>query len=850
MASQTVAAADHASATHQQVEKEENEEGIGEKTVSLTNENEDNLDKAKDAAPLLSKTTEEEAGRQEKKADGEGELQESVADNLKETTDKLPPQSQPTTITEPGTDSATEPIVDKETEKEKQTKEKEIPEVTDNVEQDEQKAVPDSEPISVKEPEADPAACNPDVSKPTEEATEKETPQKPETEKEEQIKEVEAETIDKSSKHADVSIPKDSESEEVKENENSKTSSVTPAVEKSEETEKGEEKKEAEQQKIVSIPEPPVETIEKPSDAAEEKTREVGNSDGEVVKEGGNHQAGLAEPEKPEPVVTEVEDHPSEPEKHSLEKQQEVQSHTVIHENIEKEDAIDVEQAPKESETGVLIETVETEKPELGSLQVEAKPKELSEGEIKDNEVETEKEIVSDVVGEKPTEEDSEAEEKRKDVVTEKEPVSDAGEEKPREEEKSKDVVTEKELVGESVTTKETSDDTVKEQKIEKVEETSDNGNTAQVTPKEETDVASANAVEPSHAEAEKVAEEEKCGKEEEISVISNIAPVETKEEAEVSSGNVVESFPVTPKRVVEGEKTEKEEGISVTENTAQDASKKEAEAASVNVVEPSPVTAQKGVEEEKIEKEEGMNVKEVTSQVTSKEEAEAGSEAKEVQSSRVNPEKVVEEEGKKVEVEGVSKDVVEVSENPEHISDHQENKTDQAEEKKELNASDTVEKLSREAEVEINKVVEQKNEAKEATTEVEEEGVKMVDTVKDDQPEADKADDGSTAVSDPIRETLASKFEEEEESGAKKEQVDEPVKTDAPITEAAPKESEATKTAKDLPKETITKSQKQSNNIISKVKQSLVKAKKALTGKSPSSKNLTADTKGDIKVK
>jgi len=61
------------------------------------------------------------------------------------------------------------------------------------------------------------------------------------------------------------------------------------------------------------------------------------------------------------------------------------------------------------------------------------------------------------------------------------------------------------------------------------------------------------------------------------------------------------------------------------------------------------------------------------------------------------------------------------------------------------------------------------------------------------------------------IRETLASKLE------GKKE------------------ESDSTKTWKDLPKETSTKTtQKQANYIISKVKQSLLKTKKAIIGESP----------------
>ncbi|CAK9154549.1 unnamed protein product [Ilex paraguariensis] len=43
---------------------------------------------------------------------------------------------------------------------------------------------------------------------------------------------------------------------------------------------------------------------------------------------------------------------------------------------------------------------------------------------------------------------------------------------------------------------------------------------------------------------------------------------------------------------------------------------------------------------------------------------------------------------------------------------------------------------------------------------------------------------------------------------------------------------------------------QKQSNNIMAKVKQSLVKAKKAIIGKSPNSKMSSSETKGDVKAK
>ncbi|ONK63145.1 uncharacterized protein A4U43_C07F11870 [Asparagus officinalis] len=66
---------------------------------------------------------------------------------------------------------------------------------------------------------------------------------------------------------------------------------------------------------------------------------------------------------------------------------------------------------------------------------------------------------------------------------------------------------------------------------------------------------------------------------------------------------------------------------------------------------------------------------------------------------------------------------------------------------------------------------------------------------------------------------------------------------------------AEGEKTEKDAaeaPKEevAIKSSQRQSNNIFSKVKQSMVKVKKAIIGKSPSSKTISAEGKDEIKVK
>jgi hypothetical protein len=206
--------------------------------------------------------------------------------------------------------------------------------------------------------------------------------------------------------------------------------------------------------------------------------------------------------------------------------------------------------------------------------------------------------------------------------------------------------------------------------------------------------------------------------------------------------------------------------------------------------------------------------------------------------------EKVVVEDGKKessftdVIEEISSKEVVGVTENTTSV---EEKAVVAAEDvKKEPEALNAVQVSSREAEVDIKKTDEQ-NEAKTATPEA---------------GDADKkVDEIFKAVSEPVRETLASKFEEKDEEetiqtgadNSEKERIEEPVKTEV---EATKENDTTTITSKDLPKETPAKPpQKQSNNIISKVKQSLVKAKKAITGKSPS-KNLSSDPKGDIKVK
>ena len=114
-----------------------------------------------------------------------------------------------------------------------------------------------------------------------------------------------------------------------------------------------------------------------------------------------------------------------------------------------------------------------------------------------------------------------------------------------------------------------------------------------------------------------------------------------------------------------------------------------------------------------------------------------------------------------------------------------------------------------------------------------------LFETNKDEHLEEKQAE-ATTVVSELLKESHESELQvgsektvETGEDKLEKEKVDEVAKSE------------------DLPKELPAKStQKQSNNIIFKVKQSLVKAKKASIGKSPSSKTLSFDTKGDIKVK
>ncbi|XP_011039056.1 PREDICTED: neurofilament medium polypeptide-like [Populus euphratica] len=130
-------------------------------------------------------------------------------------------------------------------------------------------------------------------------------------------------------------------------------------------------------------------------------------------------------------------------------------------------------------------------------------------------------------------------------------------------------------------------------------------------------------------------------------------------------------------------------------------------------------------------------------------------------------------------------------------------------------------------------------------------------ETEKDQKTEG-KLDEATTNGSKTAKESQDSGLEEKEEESAKnnkenseQEKFDEIAKSDAQILEpSTTKDADDIKVSQDLPREVPAKpTQKHSNNILTKVKQSLVKAKKAIIGKSPTPKTVSSDTKGDVKV-
>ncbi|XP_010240820.1 PREDICTED: muscle M-line assembly protein unc-89 [Nelumbo nucifera] len=129
-----------------------------------------------------------------------------------------------------------------------------------------------------------------------------------------------------------------------------------------------------------------------------------------------------------------------------------------------------------------------------------------------------------------------------------------------------------------------------------------------------------------------------------------------------------------------------------------------------------------------------------------------------------------------------------------------------------------------------------------------------------DPKADADPPKPEKVTVSDPVGESkdlesqtsveaTAQSAEEKMEKTA--EVIEDISKSDAPKSELS-KSGNDPKADADPPKPEIQikSTPKQSNNIISKVKHSFVKVKKAIIGKSPSSKTISSEVKGDVQVK
>ncbi|CAJ1977897.1 unnamed protein product [Sphenostylis stenocarpa] len=856
------AASDHASTTPEQYVKKEKDEGIAQMIASLANEDEVKHDKPEDAQSPTPPPA----------------LEASIEDSLKH--EKVEDAQSPTPPPTEEGDHKVEPAAAVEN-----TEDSVLSDATVAAEDkvnEEKEVVPDSHTISDTEPVHDAANSQPDES-PSSETTVEDTPPQElenelvETDEERQaqpnaenILEASAETIERTGNTDGTNLPTESEEEVVKEAQVLETSAqveeklepvATQAQEKTEEAEK--ELQEAEQQSTIVVPELAADVEEKPIDTIEEKA--TGPSE-DVVEETKNFETGPTETVEAEPVVTEVNENQKEPEKQSLEQREEEEkpdTSEILEQSAESSEAIEENTRELEFEAEVLEETnnFETEKTEPVAGKVD-ESQIVSEKREEEEQPQT---VVPEAEAESAEQQGSIEKVKdtgntESDAIPEKiekpEPLSTEVEENPREQlqvdeevaEASKDVESKKEVVIETAKTEGTSDDPIKEEKTGKEEATSLTLNAAQVSSNEE---PQANLVEPSR---------------------------EVVLETSKSEG--------TSDDTVKDEKTDKEEETSLAEKESQVSSNEEP---LPNLVEPSPEvvletsnsegTSDDTIKEEKTDKEEKTSLNVNAAQVSSNEDPQANI----VAPSPEIVEKVVEEDDKKESsitdvIEGVPNEVSSIIESPEPASIDQGAKPDLKEEREYSVPADEEEKVALVANDDDKKEpeapnaapgssteekVEEQNEAKTDTTQAAEsvkvENVKgdKDNSVVDDKKEGNndtKVEEISRAVSEPVRETLASKFEEKEEESVEpgvdkleKEQAVEPEKTEV----QAIKESDATKTSKDLPKETPAKPvQKQSNNIISKVKQSLVKAKKAITGKSPSSKNLSSEAKGDIKVK
>ncbi|XP_004302324.1 PREDICTED: uncharacterized protein YFR016C-like [Fragaria vesca subsp. vesca] len=124
------------------------------------------------------------------------------------------------------------------------------------------------------------------------------------------------------------------------------------------------------------------------------------------------------------------------------------------------------------------------------------------------------------------------------------------------------------------------------------------------------------------------------------------------------------------------------------------------------------------------------------------------------------------------------------------------------------------------------------------------------IETKKEDNVE-EKQDEVTTLVTEPLGESKPSEPEVKGDEPVTLEKTTEDVAKSDRNVELPAKDGDDTKSSEDLPKEVPAKtSQKQSTTILSKVKHTLVKAKRVITGKSPSSKTPASETKDDIKVK
>ncbi|CAL5208730.1 unnamed protein product [Lathyrus oleraceus] len=634
-----------------------------------------------------------------------------------------------------------------------------------------------------------------------------------------------------------------------------KDESVVTEVEENqtEPEQKSTKTREEKQPNTSSLPEQSAETNDVA--AVEEKTREL-EFEAPRLKDTNNDDAGPTETEKAEPVVTQVE--PTKSVKEEL-----VVAEVEPTETVKEEPAItEIGENQKEPEQQ-STEPREEEQPNTSSIpEQSAETNDVIAAEEKTRELEFEAAILKDTNNDNagPTET-----EKAESVVTQVEPIETVKEElvvaevEPTETVKEEPAITE---IGENQKEPESQSTEPREEEQPNTssipEQSTETNNVIVVEGKtrelefEAAILKEINNNDAGPTETEKaepvVTEADENQGEQEIQSSRQEEEEKPKDASESREqiGDAVEVHPLKDLDIEAPQDTgnleseaipAKEENIGLLSNGVEEKPREQLQIGeevveTIKEVEPEQATEKSGeslegtIRNSSVKEEESeTNTKVNTEQVSLKDSA--------------NPVEPSPEVKEKIVVEDVKKEVVGVTENATGVKEKVDVATEDV--KKEPEAPDAVQVSSRETEVEIKKAEEQ-NEAKTTTPEARE-----ADT---------KVDEISRAVSEPVRETLASKFEEKDkeektiqtgENNSEKEQIKEPVKTEVEAT----KENDTTTVSKDLPKETPSKpAQKQSSNIISKVKQSLVKAKKAITGKSPSSKNLNSDQKGDIKVK